>query len=277
MRTAGSAILVILALVLAAAAGPSLWLQRHIVDEAGFVELAGPLGSDEEFQGSLTATLSSQAAASVDLPPVLNALAVEVINSAVRAIYTDPGYPEAWSQTLQRSHALTFKAAENSEVAGDVQLDIAPLVGLVAAKVSADVGVDVPTPEEVVVTMDQPQMARALPLAATLGSWSGAMVLISAGLLVLGVVVARRRSLTVIAGGVGLALVALLWVLASSLAETFLSGLATGPESATVIGSKLAQLSVDSWQGGITATFILAAAVAVAGVASLVVARTRST
>lgn len=277
MRTAGSAILVILALVLAAAAGPSLWLQRHIVDEAGFVELAGPLGSDEEFQGSLTATLSSQAAASVDLPPVLNALAVEVINSAVRAIYTDPGYPEAWSQTLQRSHALTFKAAENSEVAGDVQLDIAPLVGLVAAKVSADVGVDVPTPEEVVVSMDQPQMARALPLAATLGSWSGAMVLISAGLLVLGVVVARRRSLTVIAGGVGLALVALLWVLASSLAETFLSGLATGPESATVIGSKLAQLSVDSWQGGITATFILAAAVAVAGVASLVVARTRST
>ena len=277
MRTAGSAILVILALVLAAAAGPSLWLQRHIVDEAGFVELAGPLGSDEEFQGSLTAMLSSQAAASVDLPPVLNALAVEVINSAVRAIYTDPGYPEAWSQTLQRSHALTFKAAENSEVAGDVQLDIAPLVGLVAAKVSADVGVDVPTPEEVAVSMDQPQMARALPLAATLGTWSGAMVLISAGLLVLGVVVARRRSLTVIAGGVGLALVALLWVLASSLAETFLSGLATGPESATVIGSKLAQLSVDSWQGGITATFILAAAVAVAGVASLVVARTRST
>ena len=247
------------------------------MDEAGFVELAGPLGSDEEFQGSLTAMLSSQAAASVDLPPVLNALAVEVINSAVRAIYTDPGYPEAWSQTLQRSHALTFKAAENSEVAGDVQLDIAPLVGLVAAKVSADVGVDVPTPEEVAVSMDQPQMARALPLAATLGTWSGAMVLISAGLLVLGVVVARRRSLTVIAGGVGLALVALLWVLASSLAETFLSGLATGPESATVIGSKLAQLSVDSWQGGITATFILAAAVAVAGVASLVVARTRST
>lgn len=277
MRTAGSAILVILALVLAAAAGPSLWLQRHIVDEAGFVELAGPLGSDEKFQESLTALLSSHAASSVDLPPVLNALAVEVINSAVRAVYTDPGYPEAWSQTLQRSHALTFKAAENSEVAGDVQLDIAPLVGLVAAKVSADVGVDVPTPEEVVVSMDQPKMAHALPLAATLGSWSGAMVLISAGLLVLGVVVARRRSLTVIAGGIGLALVALLWMLASSLAETFLSGLATGPESATVIGSKLAQLSMDSWQGGITATFILAAAVAVVGVASLVVARTRNT
>lgn len=277
MRTAGSAILVILSLLMAAIAGPALWLQQNIVEEAGFVELAGPLGGDEKFQESLTAMLSSQAAASVNLPPVLNALAVEVINSAVRGVYTDPGYPEAWSQTLQRSHALTFAAEENSAVAGDLQLDLAPLVGLVAAKVSADVGVAVPTPEEVVVAMDQPKIARALPLATTLGSWSVALVLISAGLLILGVVVARRRSLAIIAGGVGLALVALLWMLASSLAETALSGLATGPDAATVIGSQLAQLAQESWQGGITATFILAAAVAVAGVASLVVARTRTT
>ncbi len=276
MRAAGSAILVILALVLAAVAGPSLWLQRNVVDQDGFVALAGPLGGETKFQEGLTSLLSSQAAASLNLPPLLNALAVKIITTAAHKIYSDPGYPQAWSETLQRSHALTFAAAGKSEVAGDLQLDLAPLVDLVAAKVTADVGATVSTPKEVVVGMEQPQIARALPLAATLGGWSGWMVFIAVGLLVLGVIVARRRSLTVIAGGVGLALVALLWLLASGVLQRYLSGLVLGPESATQIGVQVAELARNSWQGGITLTFILAGVVAAAGVASLVVASRRT-
>ena len=71
MRTAASAILVILALLLAAVAGPSLWLQRHVVDEEGFVELASPLGNDTEFQKNLTALVSGQA---LTLPQLLRLL-----------------------------------------------------------------------------------------------------------------------------------------------------------------------------------------------------------
>ena len=48
MRTAGSALLVILGLLLAAVAGPALWLERNVVDGAGFAQLAGPLGSAPE-------------------------------------------------------------------------------------------------------------------------------------------------------------------------------------------------------------------------------------
>ena len=94
MRTASSAILVIVALVVAAIAGPSLWLQRNVVDQEGFVALAGPLGGDKVFQQSLTSLLSSKAAASLNLPPLLNTLAVEIITSAAQNIYSDPGYPQ---------------------------------------------------------------------------------------------------------------------------------------------------------------------------------------
>lgn len=277
MRTAGSAILVIMALVLAAVAGPSLWLQRNVVDQDGFVALAGPLGGDKEFQESLTTLLSGQAAASLNLPSFLNKLAVEIINSAAQNIYSDPGYPQAWSETLQRSHALTFAAAGKSEVAEDLQLDLAPLVDLVAAKVTADVGATVPIPKEVVVGMEQPQIARALPLAVTLGGWSGWMVFIAVDLLALGVIVARRRALTVVASGVGLGIVALLWLLASGAAQRYLSALVLGPGSATQIGAQVAELARDSWQGGITLTFVLAGVVAAVGVASLVVGRRRTT
>ncbi|MDO5753562.1 hypothetical protein [Arthrobacter sp.] len=266
-----------MALVLAAVAGPSLWLQRNVVDQDGFVALAGPLGGDKEFQESLTTLLSGQAAASLNLPSFLNKLAVEIINSAAQNIYSDPGYPQAWSETLQRSHALTFAAAGKSEVAEDLQLDLAPLVDLVAAKVTADVGATVPIPKEVVVGMEQPQIARALPLAVTLGGWSGWMVFIAVDLLALGVIVARRRALTVVASGVGLGIVALLWLLASGAAQRYLSALVLGPGSATQIGAQVAELARDSWQGGITLTFVLAGVVAAVGVASLVVGRRRTT
>ncbi|WP_207344179.1 hypothetical protein [Arthrobacter sp. E3] len=277
MRTASSAILVIVALVVAAIAGPSLWLQRNVVDQEGFVALAGPLGGDKVFQQSLTSLLSSKAAASLNLPPLLNTLAVEIITSAAQNIYSDPGYPQAWSETLQRSHALTFAAAGKSEVVGDLQLDLAPLVDLVAAKVTADVGATVPTPKDVVVSMEQPEIARVLPLAATLGGWSGWMVFIAVDLLALGVIVARRRALTVIAGGVGLGIMALLWLLVSGAVQGYLSALVLGPEAATQIGAQVAELARESWQGGITLTFVLAGVVAAVGVVSLVVGRRRTT
>lgn len=277
MRTAGSALLVIVGLLLASVAGPALWLQRNVVEQDGFVALAGPLGSNKEFQDGLSAMVAAQSAASLNLPPQLQDLAAAVINSTAQSLHTDPGYPQAWTDTLARSHALSFAAAGNKEIQGDLQLDVAPLVAMVADRVSKDMGVTIPTPEDVVVSLEQPQAARLLPMATTLGGWSGPMALIAVGLLVLGILVARRRSLTVILAGAGLALVALVWLLASGVVETVLANLAVGPEAASQMGAQLALLAQDSWQGGITATFIAAAVVAAAGVISLILAPRRTT
>lgn len=277
MRTAGSALLVILGLLLAAVAGPALWLERNVVDGAGFAQLAGPLGTNSEFQEGLSALAADQATASLNLPPQLNELAGALITSAARSIYSDPGYEAAWTQTLQRSHKLTFDAAGNQEVQGDLKLDIAPLVELVAAKVAQDLGVPLPTPKEVVVSLEQPQVAKVLPLASALGGASGWMAFIAVDLLALGVIVAKRRALTLILGGAGLAAVALLWQLGSGFVESALAGLVVGTEVAQQFGIQLGALARASWQGGITATFLIAGVMAAAGVVALIVKGRRTT
>lgn len=277
MRTAGSALLVILGLLLAAVAGPALWLERNVVDGAGFAQLAGPLGANNEFQEGLSALAAEQATASMNLPPQLTELAGALINSAARSIYTNPGYEEAWTQTLHRSHKLTFDAAGNQDVEGDLKLDIAPLVELVAAQVTSDLGVPLPTPNEVVVSLEQPKVAKVLPMASTLGAASGWMVFIAVDLLALGVIVAKRRALTLIVSGAGLAAVALLWQLGSGFVESALAGLAVGPEVAQQFGVQLGALARASWQGGITGTFVIAGVMAAAGVVALIVRGRRTT
>lgn len=277
MRTTLSALLVILALLLGAVAGPALWLQRNVVDQAGFVALAGPLGANKAFQEGITSLLATQTTASLNMPSQLNDLAGAVINSAARNLYTDPGYPAAWAETLQRSHQLTFAAAGNEVIEGDVMLDVAPLVGLIAANVGADLGVTLPVPADVVIGVEQPKAASLLPMLTLLGGWSGWLVFIAVDLLVLGIIVARQRGTTLVLAGVGLAVVALVWLLASNLVQTVLAGLAVGPEVAQQVGVELGTLARESWRGGINATFGIAAVVAVAGVATLVVKRRRTT
>ncbi|MHA7268937.1 hypothetical protein [Arthrobacter sp. HLT1-20] len=277
MRTAGSAILIIVALLLASVAGPAVWLQRNVIERDGFVALAGPLGSNKEFQDALATMVATQTTASLKLPPQLEQLAAAIVTSTARSLYTDPGYAPAWTDTLERSHALSFAAAGNKDIQGDLQLDVAPLVAMVAGRVSKDLGVTLDTPKEVVVSLEQPQAARLLPLATTLGGWSAWMAGIAAGLLVLGVFVSRRRSLAVIFAGVGLAVVALLWLLASGMVGGVLANLAVGPAAASQMGVQLAALAQDSWQSGITATFIVAAVLAAVGGTTLILARRRTT
>ena len=277
MRTALSAMLIIISLLVAAVAGPALWLQRNVVDQAGFVALAGPLGSNKSFQEGVTSMLATQSAASLNLPLQLNELASAVIESAARDLYSDPGYAAAWSDTLQRSHQLTFAAAVNKEAEGDLMLDVAPLLGLIAGNVSANLGISLPAPPESVISVEQPKVASLLPLLTMLGGWSGWLALIAIALFALGIIVARRRGPTLVLAGVGLAVVALVWLLASSVAQTMLAELAVGPEVAHQVGVELGNLAQTSWQEGINVTFGIAAAVAGAGVATLVVKRRRTT
>ncbi len=277
MRSTLSALLVMAALVVAAVAGPALWLQQNVVDQRGFVALAGPLGGNAEFQEGLASMLAEQATASLNLAPPLNAVAGAIIGSAAHSVYTEPGYEEAWRQTLQRSHDLTFAAGENKDVAGDIVLDLAPLVLLVIDKVAGDLPVNVPTPGNVVINVEQPQAAKLLPAVTMLGGWSGWLLLAAVVLLFLGVVTARRRGLALVFAGVGLGIVALLWLLAAGFAQTFLADLAVGPQAARQIGVELGSLAKASWQGGINGTFIVAAVIAVAGGATLMLRHNRTT
>ncbi len=276
MRSLASALLVVAALLLAVVAGPAIWAERNLVSEDGFVGLAAPLGSNPDFQQGLSAMVAKQSAAQLNLPPQLQELAAAVINSSARSLYTEPGYAKAWAETLRRSHALTFTPTARQQGSGDLHLDIAPLVALVAGKVSSDTGVRLPTPGAVIVSLDQPAVAKAIPLVTRLGALGGWLAVIAVGVLLLAVVVARKRSATLMGAGLGMALVALAWHLGSALAADRAGTIGAGNEVVAQFGRALGAQAQASWQGGITWGFILAAGLVVAAVLVHMLGRSRT-
>ena len=70
-----------------------------------------------------------------------------------------PGYPEAWTETLRKSHRLNFADPDAPPEAGgatSLTLDVAPLVGLVAKQVSDATTVPLEAPDQVLITIGQP-------------------------------------------------------------------------------------------------------------------------
>jgi len=264
MRTFGSAVLVILSMLLTAVALPAIWVDRNIVQEQGFVALAGPLGSDQAFQSGLVSALSSTAKAQLNLPPGLDNLAAGLIQTAATSVTTDPGYPQAWTQTLQQSHQVNFGDTSTETLA----LDVAPLLKLVAARVSADLPVYVPinTPSQVLVSLGDPGLRQYVTVVSKIGQagyWLGGAAVV---LLLLGLAVARKRGTTAIMAAVGLALVALVWKIAEMVVIGMVERTPTGNAVADVFSTQLttlAEVSVDRW---ILIAFIVAGSLFLVGI-----------
>ncbi|MBG0740330.1 hypothetical protein IV500_13160 [Paeniglutamicibacter antarcticus] len=214
MRTLVAAIMVLLALVLTAVAVPAIWADRNVVQEDGFVAMAAPLGSDTEFQQALADATVKSVSSQLDLNSALLALVQPSIEAAAKALSSDPGYPAAWTETLRRSHRLTVADTPGSGGADRLTLDIAPLLTLLENKVAAGLDVAVTPPEQVLIEVGQPAQRTAIVRLSTyapLGYWLAG----GAGLaLLLALVIARRRSSTLVLTGLGLAVVAGLWKLA---------------------------------------------------------------
>jgi hypothetical protein len=132
VRTFVSAVATLLAILLAAVAVPAIWLDRNIVQEQGFVELASPLGTNSGFQqGLATAAVGTIDTSAV--PGFLEDLVRPALENAAASMVGLPGYPAAWEETLRRSHRLSFaapqaEAGEAGEAASSLTLDVAPLV-----------------------------------------------------------------------------------------------------------------------------------------------------
>jgi hypothetical protein len=251
-------------MLLTAVALPAIWVDRNIVQEQGFVALAGPLGSDQAFQSGLVSALSSTAKAQLNLPPGLDNLAAGLIQTAATSVTTDPGYPQAWTQTLQQSHQVNFGDTSTETLA----LDVAPLLKLVAARVSADLPVYVPinTPSQVLVSLGDPGLRQYVTVVSKIGQagyWLGGAAVV---LLLLGLAVARKRGTTAIMAAVGLALVALVWKIAEMVVIGMVERTPTGNAVADVFSTQLttlAEVSVDRW---ILIAFIVAGSLFLVGI-----------
>ncbi|OFI39954.1 hypothetical protein BIU82_02640 [Arthrobacter sp. SW1] len=226
MRTFVSALAVILTLLLTAFAVPAAWTERNIVREDGFVQLAGQLGKDPVFQASLAGIAVSNLEASLDLPAPAEELGASLLQDAAQRMSTWPEYPQAWNETIRRSHRLNFaedaagpRPAPSSEGSGagnasggtgaaiaesSLVLDLGPFVRLLGDKLGAATGIQLDVPDTAVVGVGglaQRQMVDRIAAYAPL--WLPAAIG-AAMSLALALLAARRRSLVLLWTGLGL-------------------------------------------------------------------------
>lgn len=260
MRTFVSALAVLIGLVLAAVAVPAMWVDRNIVQEDGFVALTAPLGKDPAFQQRLASAAVGSLGAD-RLPEALVELARPILDNAATSLASLPGYPEAWTETLRKSHRLSFADPSTlpPEVDGasSLTLDVAPLVGLAAKQVADATSLPLEAPDQVLINIgqsNQRQLVEQVSAFAPMGYAVGVGALIAFAL----AFVAARRRWTVLAGiGLGGLVLAGGWKLATDAVGGTVTGTQGGNEVAEIFKREFVAAATDSF-----GQWILAAAVA---------------
>lgn len=236
MRTLFSAFAGIAAVVLCFVAVPGLWLDRNVVSEDGFVQMVSPLGSDAQFQEQLAEATAQTVLDDASLGQGLAELAGPLVQQAAENLTEHPGYQQAWEETLQRSHELTFPGgdgtgggpnntgvpdsasgssspgAQPSGGGATITLDIAPLVTLAAEEAAEAVGTEVPSPGQVLIDVGGANQT-GIEMVQNYADLAVPFAIAAAVAFVLAMLIARRRSTTLVLVGIGVAIAAGLWKL----------------------------------------------------------------
>ena len=260
MRTFVSTAATVLAVLLAAVAVPAIWLDRSIVQEQGFVELAAPLGRNSEFQQGLAAAAIGTIDTSA-VPGFLSDLVRPVLEDAAASLTGLPGYPAAWEETLRKSHRLSFAgtgaSSPEAASASSLTLDVAPLVALGSEEISRATRLPLDPPEQTLINVGQPEHKE---WTERLRAYAPAGYLLAGGsavALLLAFVAARRRWTVLVTAGVGALLLAALWTLGAQVGSSAVLATDSGNEVANMFRNEfVAAASADfqtwSWAAAIT-------------------------
>lgn len=237
MRTFVSAAATVLAVLLAAVAVPAIWLDRSIVQEQGFVELAAPLGRNPEFQQGLAAAAIGTIDTSA-VPGFLSDLVRPVLENAAASLTGLPGYPAAWEETLRKSHRLSFAGTDASNPdaasASSLTLDVAPLVALGSEEISRATRLSLDPPEQTLINVGQAEHKEWTERLRTFAPAGYLLAGGSAVALLLALVAARRRWTVLVAAGVGALLLAALWTLGAQVGSDAVLATDSGNEVANM-------------------------------------------
>lgn len=231
MRSFISAVAVVLALLLTAVAVPAAWADVNVVKEDGFVHLASALGKDPEFQSRLATAAVGNFESSVNLPEPLKSVAADALREAAAGMQSWPEYPKAWEETARNSHRLNFgggKQPEETVSHTALLLDIGPLIRLIRDRLSSASGLQIEVPAESLVTMGEPSQKQLVERVAAFAPlwWLAALGAVVSVLLALAA--ARRRSLVMVALGLGGLVLAALWSAVVDLAGGLMGSLSSG-------------------------------------------------
>lgn len=296
LRTFVSALAVILALLLTGFAVPAAWTEHNIVREDGFVQLTDRLGKDPVFQARLAGIAVSNVEAALKLPAPAEELGASLLKDAAKHMSSWPEYPQAWNETVRRSHRLNFagpadSSARSSAPSGDTAssepasgdsaaetslvLDLGPFVHLLGDKLRTATGLQLTVPDTAVVGIGGPSQRQVVDRVAAYAPmwWPAALGAVMA--FALAVLAARRRSVVFLCAGIGLAVLAGVWqasaVLFSGLASTGLGESAMG----SLFARELIASSIDGFAPWVAATALSGGALFLVGIAGLVLRRRR--
>ncbi|WP_163162104.1 hypothetical protein [Arthrobacter sp. Alg241-R88] len=278
MRTFVSAAATVLAVLLAAVAVPAIWLDRSIVQEQGFVELAAPLGRNPEFQQGLAAAAIGTIDTSA-VPGFLSDLVRPVLENAAASLTGLPGYPAAWEETLRKSHRLSFAGtdANNPEAASasSLTLDVAPLVALGSEEISRATRLPLDPPEQTLINVGQPEhkewteRLRAFAPAGYLLAGGSAVALL------LALVAARRRWTVLVASGVGALLLAALWTLGAQAGSAAVLATDSGNEVANMFRNEFVAAASADFQTWTLSAAITGGVLVLVGIVAGLISRKR--
>ncbi|MGK9148251.1 hypothetical protein KXS11_11550 [Plantibacter flavus] len=299
-----STVLILLGSLLAPVAVVAAWVRIDVSDTERFVAAYAPLADDPAVQRFVTDRAVAAIDEQVDIgqltsdvvdgvvdlgtgPVATNALEalkgpiarglVGLVRSTVSDFVASDAFSNTWAQALRVTHTGLVAALQGDPDAaisigadGSIGVQLAPILVEVRERLVAQgltFAANIPT-VDLTVTVAQsdavPTVQLAYGLAIGVGTWLPWVVL---GLLVAGVVVARRRSVALIWAGIALALAMAVTAAAFSIARAVLPTLVS---PASMPGDVTAAL-FDAVAGGMrgTATSLLVLAIVIAVVAWL--------
>lgn len=281
MRTFVSAAATVLAVVLAAVAVPAIWLDRSIVQEQGFVELAAPLGRNPEFQQGLAAAAIGTIDTS-SVPNFLLDLVRPVLENAAASLTSLPGYPAAWEETLRKSHRLSFAGSvagsspEASAASSSLTLDVAPLVALGSGEISRATGLPLDPPEQTLINVGQPEQKAWTERLSTYAPAGYLLAGGSAVALLLALVAARRRWTVLVGAGAGALLLAVLWGVGAQVGSAAALAADSGNEVANMFRNEFVAASAGHFQSWIWVAAMTGGTLVLVGTVSGLIPRKRA-
>lgn len=276
MRSFFSACLTIAAVILAAVAGPQLWVHQNVANQKGFVDLVGPVGSDPSFQRTLADATAKAVSSQLQSLPLPQSIVQPLFNKATSEITSDPGFPQAWSETLQRSQELTIvDPRANANDSGVLNLDVQPLMRLVVNKVAGNFASSIQLPDQILIAVGSQAQRSTIVDAVDIsqsGTWVAAGAVIA---LALALLVARRRSTVLIGAGVGALIVAAAWWLGLVLIQIAADRTGSSSQIAKVFEQKFLSVAVSDFTQWVLIAAAVGLVLIVVGIITKVVVRSR--
>ena len=207
MRTFLSFVLGVCALLAALVTVPSLWVSHNIADQDGYVAFAEPIGRDAQFHKVLSAALAETVLRNSPLSGNLKPVATEAIERIANQIADEPGFLAAWNETQKRSHQISFGdprelPAELDSTSG-YAVDLAPLGEFVVDRVNDNLPFAIPAPKQAMIQVNGTPQNRAIERIRETPTYARNGLIAIAVMAGLSLLLARRRSTTLMWLGLG--------------------------------------------------------------------------